>query len=113
MYSELDKNEDKINHFAGITNLVKQDGASIVQWVYSEHDFPNRITEAIIPISNIAGYPICYTTTITSSSDPDSIKFKRFGKLKIDYILSVHELGFDDIQLLTKNDYFCFYKIIN
>ena len=113
MYSELDKNEDKINHFAGITSLVKQDVASIVQWVYSEHDFPNRITEAIIPISNKAGYPICYTTTITAPSDPDSIRFQRFGKLRIDYVLSRHELYIDDIQLLTKNDYFCFYKIIN
>lgn len=112
MYQELKKHEDKITHFAGISGLVKQDGPSIIQWDYSEHDFPNKITEAIIPVSNGAGFPICYTTTITTPSDPDSIKFKRFGKLRIDYVLSRKKLSFDDIQLVTKNDYFYLYRIL-
>jgi len=99
MYKEYVIHEDLVNQFSGIAALVDQGCVNTVQWVYSEHSFPNRLIEGIIPTSNNQNYPIYYTTTIVSTSDPDSIKFQRFGKLKIDYILSKNELEFYDIKL--------------
>lgn len=112
MYAEYVKNEKIASQFSILSNIVNPDKENIIQWLYSEHNFPNNLTFSILPYSNKNGFPILYTTNVCSSTDSDSLKFQRFGKLKIDYILSKNQLKFSDIELLKKTDYYFFYKIV-
>jgi len=112
MYAEYVKNEKMVSQFSELANIVNPDKESIIQWLYGEYNFPNNLTEAILPYSNKKGYPIRYTTNICLPTASDSIKFQRFGKYKIDYILSKNKLEFNDIELIKKTDYYYFYKIV-
>ena len=112
MSVEYVKREEMVRQFSEIADWVKPDSASIIQWFYPESYFPNRLTEAILPCSNKKGYPILYTTNICPLASSDYEKFRRWGKLKIDYVLSKHKLSLSGLELLRKTNYFYFYKIV-
>lgn len=103
--------EDMVAHFNKVSELVDQTKSNYIIWNYSEHDYPRRTTEAIIPVSNNNGFPILWTTNICDPIAPENIKFASYGKLHIDYVLSKYPLHSPGLTLLEQNNYFNFYKI--
>jgi hypothetical protein len=87
-----------------------QSESTVVLWCYNEYDFGN-CTEALLPFSTSANKPIMYTTSVVSPVAPPEEKFKQYGKLKIDYILSRYALPWSSLKPVHSTPYYYLYQI--
>jgi hypothetical protein len=97
------------NAFAEIPKHI-QNKSSIILWCYNEYDF-GPSAEALLPFSTVANQPILYTTNVTSPDAPAEIKFQRYNKLKIDYVLSRFNLDQQNLDIVYTNQYYYLYKL--
>lgn len=90
---------------------------AIVQWAYFEYGIPRSLFFMNLSLKDKLNRPIIYTTRINcfNSSECDvidpNIKFKRYGKLKVNYALSKNPLNFEGYQLVVSKQNFNLYKI--
>jgi len=90
---------------------------SIVQWAYFEYNIPRALFFMNLSLKDKQNRPILYTTRINCFSEAEcdivdpTIKFKRYGKLKVNYALSKKPLNIEGYQLIVKKTYFYLYKL--
>jgi len=83
-----------------------------VLWCYNEFPFGN-ITEALLPFSTKSQKPILYTSSVVDPSSKPEVKFQRYGKLQIDYLLSREPVTMSWIQEVHATEFYHLYKIID
>lgn len=93
-----------------LPDFISEQSNITILWLYTEYDFGST-TEAILPFSTKHGNPILYTTNIVSASDTPEVKFERFNKLKINYVLSRTTLSLPHLQLVHATEFYNFYRI--
>lgn len=100
--------------FSEIKNIVDPYKDNIVLLYWPEH---GHMILSHLPYTNISGYTITYTSNMERNdlvgNDEEEI-FKRYNKMKIDYILSKNELRkIKNIELIKKTRYFHLYKLLD
>jgi hypothetical protein len=109
-YAFYKSHSDQVNAFNLLHTTVSPDKINTILWDYREHGYLINNTESIIPLYNVTNDPIIYTTNICNSNDRDC-KFKEWGKIRIDYVLTKDALDDrNDLRLIQKNEFFLLYK---
>jgi hypothetical protein len=62
-----------------------------------------------LPVS-INGVPILYTTNVLAFNYSDSLRYKRFNKIKIDFILAKHPIILSSYRLVKNAGYYFLYQ---
>jgi hypothetical protein len=65
-----------------------------------------------LPVS-FHGIPILYTTNVLAYNYSDSLRYKRFNKISIDYILAKHQTVLPNYRLIKNAGYYFLYEQIN
>jgi hypothetical protein len=103
--------KDYIKNLSEFSNYIHNNKNEInILWSYADFEIPNHMTCAVLPVS-INNKPILYTTNLCSSSSNDTIKFKRYYKFNIDYILSKDSISLENVDLVKyKSGIYYLYK---
>lgn len=92
-----------------ILSCIKYKKTTTIMWYYYDWKKPT-VFLTNLPIYTKDGNIVRYTTNIVDTLKPDSIKFKEWGKIPINYILSKKQLLDSNLKLSYKNKYFMLYE---
>lgn len=112
-YRQYVLHADQAAAFRLVSSLVDPDRGSIVLWAYREHDYPGQCSAMLLPLRNVNGWPIRYTTNMVRTSASPAVKFRTHGKLNVRYVLSRNPLSLPRLRLLYGGRYFFFYRLEN
>ena len=103
--------QEATEHLSAIAQVMEPDKPAVVQMLYyDDFDFPYSVFGAAVPFHTLENETIMYTATPIDRSLPVAERFRRRGKLEIDYVLSHHELVSNDLELLLQSPHFLFYR---
>lgn len=107
----INSKKEYINNLSEFSNPIHADKKEInILWLYSEYEIPNNMTLTVLPVS-LNRKPLLYTTNICNENANDSVKFKMYHKIDIDYILSKDSISLKNIDLVQYNPkYYYLYK---
>lgn len=100
------------NAFAEIPQYMEGSDNINVLWCYNEYPFGST-TESLLPFSTRANAPILYSTNVVSADESAEVRFKRYNKLRMDYILSRMAVNLPGCQEVHATDFYHLYKIID
>ncbi|HEY0652536.1 MAG TPA: hypothetical protein VGD65_05380 [Chryseosolibacter sp.] len=84
--------------------------AAVILWDYREYDY-GYSAEALLPFSTLGKNPIMYTTNIVDSGATQEERFKMYGRLPIDYILSRHSIALTGAKEVYTNEFYHLYRL--
>jgi len=111
-FVRLTENSALYTSFQEMKDYIEEEYPVTVLWCYNEFPLGN-IAEALLPFSTKNHQPILYTTNIVDPSTNPEVKFKRFGKIQINYLLSREPVTLPWLQETHSTEYYHLYKIID
>lgn len=119
-FRKLAYGQAKVTYYEQVQELQKlatffiAEKPAIVEILHYEHNIPNYVFYAHIPVATAGGDPIIYTASIKSKSLFPNLayceRFPRYDKLPVHYVLSRDSLDCVDVHLLFDGAYFNFYE---
>ncbi len=109
-YNQLQLSKPFQSALNGLPEFITEQSEVTVLWCYNEFDYGSA-AEALLPFSTKSGKPILYSTNVIIDDIRAEEKFKMYGRLNINYVLSRQPIQLSGLKEVHENEFFHFYRV--